>query len=98
MSKHRKAQGHKPPGDKKQKSNGKKEVKDKIVAAELGAAVLREEAPKPAPVPVARPRASGPGEGGRQGEGARASAPRGEEGRTPRSPIDTRAVSAAGGP
>ena len=40
MSKHRKAQGHKPPGDKKQKSNGKKEVpdtkevKDKIVAAE----------------------------------------------------------------
>jgi hypothetical protein len=60
MSKHRKAQGHKPPGDKKQKSNGKKEVQDtkevqdKIVAAELGAAVLREEAPKPAPVPVAR--------------------------------------------
>ena len=55
MSKHRKAQGHKPPGDKKQRSNGKKEVKDKIVAAELGAALLREEAPKPAPVPVARP-------------------------------------------
>ena len=55
MSKHRKAQGPKPPGDKKQRSNGKKEVKDKIVAAELGAALLREEAPKPAPVPVARP-------------------------------------------
>ena len=60
MSKHRKAQGHKPPGDKKQKSNGKKEVKDKIVAAELGAAVLREEAPKPAPVPVARPERPAP--------------------------------------
>ena len=66
MSKHRKAQGHKPPGDKKQKSNGKKEVqdkkevKDKIVAAELGAAVLREEAPKPAPVPVARPEPPAP--------------------------------------
>lgn len=66
MSKHRKAQGHKLPGDKKQKSNGKKEVqdkkevKDKIVAAELGAAVLREEAPKPAPVPVARPEPPAP--------------------------------------
>ena len=66
MSKHRKAQGHKPPGDKKQKSNGKKEVpdtkevKDKIVAAELGAAVLREEAPKPAPVAVARPEPPAP--------------------------------------
>jgi len=66
MSKHRKAQGHKPPGDKKQKSNGKKEVqdkkevKDKIVAAELGAAVLREEAPKPAPVPVVRPEPPAP--------------------------------------
>jgi hypothetical protein len=60
MSKHRKAQGHKPPGDKKQKSNGKKEVKDKIVAAELGAAVLREEPPKPAPVPVVRPEPPAP--------------------------------------
>jgi len=54
MSKHRKAQGHKPPGDKKQKTNGKKEVKDKVVAAELGEAVMREEAPKPAPAPVSR--------------------------------------------
>ena len=60
MSKHRKAQGPKPPGDKKQRSNGKKEVKDKIVAAELGAALLREEAPKPAPVPVARPERPAP--------------------------------------
>ena len=55
MSKHRKAQGDKPPVDRKQRSNGKKEVTDKIVAAELGAALLREEAPKAAPVPVARP-------------------------------------------
>ena len=66
MSKHRKAQGHKPPGDKKQKANGKKEVqdknevKDKIVAAEMGAAVMREEPPKPAPVPVARPERPAP--------------------------------------
>jgi hypothetical protein len=55
MSKHRKEQGHKSPGDKKQKSNGKKEAKDKIVAAELDEAVKREEAPRPAPAPVARP-------------------------------------------
>jgi hypothetical protein len=55
MSKHRKEQGHKSPGDKKQKANGKKEAKDKIVAAELDEAVKREEAPRPAPAPVARP-------------------------------------------
>ena len=48
MSKHRKSSGHKPPGDKKQKSNGKREVKKKTVAAEIGAALMREEAPKPA--------------------------------------------------
>jgi hypothetical protein len=66
MSKHRKAQGHKAPGDKKQKANGKKEVqdkkevKDKIVAAELGSAVLREEAPKPAPAPVSPPERPAP--------------------------------------
>lgn len=60
MSKHRKAQGHKPPGDKKQRSNGKKEGKDKSVAVELGTARLREEAPKPAPVPVARPERPAP--------------------------------------
>ena len=66
MSKHRRAQGHKLPGDRKQKQNGKKEVqdrkevKDKIVAAELGSAVLREEAPKPAPAPVARPERPAP--------------------------------------
>ena len=35
-------------------------MKDKIVAAELGAAVLREEAPKPAPVAVARPEPPAP--------------------------------------
>ena len=66
MSKHRRAQGHKLPGDKKQKANGKKEVqdkkevKDKIVAAELGSAVLREEAPKPAPAPVSPPERPAP--------------------------------------
>jgi len=49
MSKHRKAQGHKPPGDKKQKANGKKEPKEKTVAAELAATVMREAAPEPAP-------------------------------------------------
>ena len=37
MSKHRKASGPKPPGGKKQKINGKKELKDKTVAAEIGA-------------------------------------------------------------
>jgi hypothetical protein len=55
MSKHRKEQGHKAPGDKKQKANGKKETKEKIVAAELEEAVKREEAPRPAPAPIARP-------------------------------------------
>ena len=58
MSKHRKAPGPKPPGDKKQKTNGKKEVKEKTVAAELGAAVMRQETPKPVPAPVARPLAA----------------------------------------
>jgi phasin protein len=60
MSKHRKAQGHKPPGDKTQKANGKKEAKDKIVAAELDEAVKREEAPRPAPAPVSRPERPAP--------------------------------------
>jgi hypothetical protein len=66
MSKHRRAQGHKLPGDRKQKQNGKKEVqdkkevKDKIVAAELGSAVMREEAPKPAPAPVSPPERPAP--------------------------------------
>jgi hypothetical protein len=55
MSKHRKASGPKPRGDRKQKANGKKDVKDKTVAAEIGAAVMREEAPKPPPPPVQRP-------------------------------------------
>jgi hypothetical protein len=55
MSKHRKEQGHKSPGDKTQKANGKKEARDKIVAAELDEAVKREEAPRPAAAPVARP-------------------------------------------
>jgi phasin protein len=54
MSKHRKSSGHKPPGDRKQKSNGKR-VKEKTVAAEIGAALMREEAPKPAVAPVSRP-------------------------------------------
>src|SRR6185369_708775 len=54
MSKHRKSPGHKPPGDKKQKSNGKREVKKKTVAAEIGSALMREEAPKPASTPVSR--------------------------------------------
>jgi hypothetical protein len=60
MSKHRKEQGHKSPGDKKQKANGKKEARDKIVAAELDEAVKREEAPRPAPAPVARPERPAP--------------------------------------
>ena len=60
MSKHRKVQGHKPPGDKKQKINRKKEEKDKTVAAELDEAVKREEAPRPAPAPVARPERPAP--------------------------------------
>jgi len=55
MSKHRKASGPKPPDGKKQKTNGKKELKEKTVAAEIGAAVMREEAPKPSPAPVPRP-------------------------------------------
>jgi len=55
MSKHRKAPGHKPPGNKKQKANGKKELKETTVAAEIGAATVREEAPKPVPAPVAPP-------------------------------------------
>jgi phasin protein len=54
MSKHRKSSGHKPPGDKKQKSSGKREVKKKTVAAEIGSALMREEAPKPASTPVSR--------------------------------------------
>ena len=60
MSKHRKEQGHRAPGDKKQKANGKKEARDKIVAAELDEAVKREEAPRPAPAPVARPERPAP--------------------------------------
>ena len=55
MSKQRKSPGHKPPGDRKQKSNGKRSVKEKTVAAEVGAATMREEAPKPTPAPVLRP-------------------------------------------
>jgi hypothetical protein len=60
MSKHRKAQGHKSAGDKKQKANGKKEEKDRTVAAELGEAVMREEPPKPVAAPVARPERPAP--------------------------------------
>jgi Phasin protein len=55
MSKHRKPPGHKPPGERKQKRNGKRGVKEKTVAAEIGAALMREEAPKPAHSPVSRP-------------------------------------------
>jgi hypothetical protein len=60
MSKHRKAQGRKSAGDKKQKANGKKEEKDRTVAAELGEAVMREEPPKPVAAPVARPERAAP--------------------------------------
>jgi hypothetical protein len=60
MSKHRKAPGHKSAGDKKQKANGKKEEKDRTVAAELGEAVMRVEAPKPVAAPVARPERPAP--------------------------------------
>ena len=54
MSKHRKSSGHKPPGDKNKRGDGKREVKKKTVAAEIGAALMREEAPKPAST-VSRP-------------------------------------------
>jgi hypothetical protein len=60
MRKHRKAEGHKSPGDKKQKANGKKETKEKIVAAEFDEAVKREEAPRPASAPAARPERPAP--------------------------------------
>jgi hypothetical protein len=60
MSKHRKAPGHKSAGAKKQKANGKKEEKDRTVAAELGEAVMRVEAPKPVAAPVARPERPAP--------------------------------------
>jgi hypothetical protein len=60
MSKHRKEQSHKSPGDKKQKANGRKEARDKIVAAELDEAVKREEAPRPAAAPVVRPERPAP--------------------------------------
>lgn len=52
MSKHRKPQGHKPPADKYPRANGKKVVKEKSIAAELGEAVTREAAPAPEPEPV----------------------------------------------
>jgi hypothetical protein len=60
MSKHRKASGHKPPGEKKAKANGKRELstkdlKEKTVAAEMGGTVLREEAPKPLAAPGSMP-------------------------------------------
>jgi len=63
MSKHRKAPGAKPPGDRKQKHNGKKAHKDKTVAAELGGAVMREEIPPGAPAaaePIPSPVAAAP--------------------------------------
>ena len=56
MSKHRKTSGLKPQGDKKQRSNGRREPKDKTVAAELAAVMREEMAPKPVPVPAAAPR------------------------------------------
>ncbi len=56
MSKHRKTSGLKPQGDKKQRSNGRREPKDKTVAAELAAVMREEMAPEPVPVPAAAPR------------------------------------------
>ena len=53
MSKHRKSSGDKSSSDKKQKSNGKRELKKKTMAAEIGGALMREEAPKPEPRPAA---------------------------------------------
>ena len=55
MSKHRKASGPKPQGNKKQRANGRREPKDNAVAAELAAIMRDESAPKPVAASVARP-------------------------------------------
>jgi hypothetical protein len=55
MSKHRKTSGLKPQGDKKQRSNGRREPKDKTVAAELAAVMREDMAPEPVPAAAQRP-------------------------------------------
>lgn len=52
MNDHRKSPGDKSSNGKKQKNERKKAVKEKSVAAEIGNAVMREEAAKPAPRPA----------------------------------------------
>ena len=53
MSKHRKPPGDKSSNGKKQKTERRKELKEKTVAAEIGGVAMREEAAKPEPRPVA---------------------------------------------
>lgn len=53
MSKHRKPPGNKSSSGKKQKTERKRELKEKTIAAEIGGVVMREEAAKPEPRPVA---------------------------------------------
>jgi hypothetical protein len=55
MSKHRKASGPKPQGNKTQRVNGRREPKDNAVAAELAAIMRDESAPKPVAASVPRP-------------------------------------------
>ena len=47
MSKHRRPPGDKSSSGKKQKTERKKELKEKTIAAEIGGVVMREEAAKP---------------------------------------------------
>ena len=53
MSKHRKPPGDKSSSGKKQKTERKRELKEKTIAAEIGGVVMREEAAKPEPRPAA---------------------------------------------
>lgn len=53
MNKHRKPPGDKSSNGKKQKTERRKELKEKTVAAEIGGVAMREEAAKPEPRPVA---------------------------------------------
>ncbi len=55
MSKHRKASGPKPQGNKTHRANGRREPKDNAVAAELAAIMRDESAPKPVAASVPRP-------------------------------------------
>ena len=58
MSKHRKPPGNKSSSGKKQKTERKRELKEKTIAAEIGGVVMREEAAKPEPRPAPREEAA----------------------------------------